>query len=368
MDVLAQANALEAQGRRILHLETGQPGTPAPAPARAAAAHALESDLLGYTEALGRPALQQAIAKRYRDVYGLDLDPNRVIVTTGSSAGFILSFLALFEGGDALAMTVPGYPAYRHTAQALSLRPVPVESGYAQGFQPSVAALARVEGAKGLLLASPNNPTGTIIAPNTLRALCDLARDKGWSLISDEIYHGIAFDAPAETALRFDDRAIVVNSFSKYFSMTGWRIGWMVVPEALIRPIERLAQNLYISAPTISQRAAMGALEALPELDGHVARYKRNRDRLMGALRNGGLAHVAPADGAFYLYANVAATGMSSPELAKRLLQDAGVGVTPGLDFDPAGGGEWIRLSFAGAENTIAEAAEIIENWLRRRV
>lgn len=369
MDVLARANALEASGQRVYHLETGQPSTPAPKPALLAARQALEGDPLGYTEALGKPALKQAIAAQYLENYGLEIDARRIVVTTGSSAGFILSFLAAFDAGDRLVMGVPGYPAYRNTAAALNIEPVAIPAGPDTGFQLPLRTLETINGASGLLIASPANPTGTVIPPGDLKAIAGICRTKNWRLISDEIYHGLSYSGPAQTVLAFSPDAIVVNSFSKYYSMTGWRIGWLVVPEDLVRAIERLAQNLFISPPAISQFAALAALsaEARLELNGHVAVYRRNRDVLAAALKAGGIVRMAPADGAFYLYADVSSIAPDSRELAAALLTETGVAVTPGWDFDPANGGSWLRLSYAGAETELREAAGRLSAWLAQR-
>jgi aspartate/methionine/tyrosine aminotransferase len=366
MDVLREANRLEADGRRIYHLETGQPGAKAPAAARAAAKASLDNDLLGYTEALGRPALKKAIAARYARQYGLEIDPQRVVITTGSSAGFVLAFLTLFEAGQGLAMAAPGYPAYRNTAIALNLVPQQIPAGDPQNFLLEPQQLAKLEHTHGLLLASPGNPTGTVLPRPVLAGLAALCREKGWPLISDEIYHGLTYGAETVTALSVEPDAIVINSFSKYFAMTGWRIGWMILPERIVRTVERLAQNLYISPPTISQVAALAALTADDELQTHVAAYRRNRDRLLEALNAGGLNKTAPADGAFYLYTDISRLGPDAAVIAKRLLQETGIAVTPGMDFDPQDGGHWLRLSYAGAEAEVAEAAGILTAWLKR--
>jgi aspartate/methionine/tyrosine aminotransferase len=369
MDILARANALEAEGRKIYHLETGQPATPAPNAALVAARDALAGHTLGYTEALGIPPLRQAIAQTYRDRYGLGIDPRRVIVTTGSSAGFILSFLAAFDAGQRLVMGTPSYPAYRNTALALNVLPVGVPAGLATGFQLPLDVLEQIDGAHGLLIASPANPTGTVIPGHELESIAGLCRSKRWRLIADEIYHGLSYGVETPSVLSFAPDAIVVNSFSKYYSMTGWRIGWMIVPETMVRTVERLAQNLFISPPAISQFAALGALtaEARTELDGHVKAYWRNRNVLAMALKAGGISSIAPGDGAFYLYAHVGEITVDSRVLASELLSETGVAATPGWDFDPDGGGAWLRLSYAGAESDIREASGILSSWLAHR-
>ena len=368
MDVLARANRRAEAGKAVYHLEAGQPGCSAPRAALEAAATALTSENLGYTEALGRPALRDRVARHYGESYGVDLAPERVIVTSGSSAGFILSFLAAFDAGSRLAMAVPGYPAYRNTAKALDLEPVLVRCGPEEDFRLSALALSRLNRWHGALIASPANPTGTMMSRSEIGDIADLcAQRKAW-LISDEIYHGICYGAPGETALSVAPDAIVINSFSKYYAMTGWRIGWMIVPEVLVRPIERLAQNLYISPAAISQVAALAAMDATSELDGHVALYARNRSVLIAALRAAGLTTIAPADGAFYLYVDVSGFGLAASRLAERLLDEAGVAVTPGLDFDPEQGERWLRLSYAGSENEILAAADALVRWCKTRL
>jgi aspartate/methionine/tyrosine aminotransferase len=365
MDVLDRANALARAGRQVFHLEAGQPGTRAPKRALEAVAQALTSDVLGYTEALGRPALRNRIAQYYRETYGLDVAPERIVITTGSSAGFLLAFIALFDQGQSLALATPGYPAYRNIAVATGLRPHFIDCRAAAEFRLSAAALAAAQGIHGALIASPANPTGAVIGAHELEAIVRVcARRKLW-LISDEIYHGIAYGEPAHTALAYSPDVVVINSFSKYFSMTGWRIGWMVVPEALVRPIERLAQNLYISPPTISQIAALAALDARDELDGHVRNYAANRQRLLAALKEARFATIAPADGAFYLYADITPFGLDATAFTKKLLDETGVAATPGLDFDPAEGDRWVRFSYAGAPSEIDQASDALIAWCR---
>jgi aspartate/methionine/tyrosine aminotransferase len=367
MDVLERANALARTGRTIFHLEAGQPGTKAPRAALEAVQRALADDALGYTEALGRPALRERLAKHYRDTHEIDVAPERIVITTGSSAGFLLAFVALFEAGDTLAMAVPGYPAYRNIASALGLTPRFVPARTAEHFKLTAQALAAEQGIAGVLIASPANPSGTVIDGRELRAIVDLCDARGLKLISDEIYHGITYSVRAETALAMTPNAVVINSFSKYFSMTGWRIGWMVVPQDLVRTVERLTQNFYISPPAISQVAAQAALDAREELDGHVRVYARNRARLTSALKEAGFGAAAPADGAFYIYTDVSPFGVGSAVFAKRLLEEAGVAATPGHDFDPADGDRWIRFSYAGAEVEVDAAATALVAWCRKQ-
>ena len=366
MDVLRAANEREAAGEAVLHLEVGQPGTPAPHAVLEAAREALDRDLIGYTDALGRANLRQAIAGHYRRQYGVELDPERVVVTTGSSGGFLLSFLAAFEAGDRVALAAPGYPAYRNILTALGVEPVLLETEAEHRFQPTPELLEGVSGQlDGLIVASPSNPTGTMLDRAELEALADCCAERGIRLISDEIYHGITFGREAVSAVELSDEAIVINSFSKYYSMTGWRLGWMVVPEALKRPVECLAQNLFISAPTLSQFAGAVALECGAELDAYVASYARNRSLLLAELPKAGFDRLAPADGAFYLYADIGHLTNDSEAFCRRMLAETGVATTPGVDFDPARGHRFLRFSFAGPEAAMAEAAERLKTWVK---
>jgi aspartate/methionine/tyrosine aminotransferase len=364
MDVLREANERAAAGADVLHLEVGQPSTPAPAGVLAAARAALAQETLGYTDALGLPALRETIAAHYRMTYGVALDPARVIVTTGSSGAFLLAFLSAFEPGDRVAMAAPAYPAYRNILTALDLVPVELPAGPGERYQATLDLL-RAQGRTldGLIVASPANPTGTMLAPDDLAAIARYCRDMGIRLVSDEIYHGIVYGMTAATALSSSDEVFVVNSFSKYFSMTGWRLGWMVAPPDTLRAIECLAQNLFISPPALSQHAALAAFGCRDELDANVARYARNRALLLDELPQAGLTRFAPADGAFYLYADVAHLTNDSPEFCRRMLREIGVACTPGIDFDPARGNATLRLSFAGATETMAEAARRLRDW-----
>jgi aspartate/methionine/tyrosine aminotransferase len=366
MDVLRAANERAATGDDVLHLEVGQPSTPAPAAVLAAARQALGRQTLGYTDALGLPALREAIAAHYRESYGVTLDPSRVVVTTGSSGAFLLAFLAAFEPGDRVALAAPAYPAYRNTLTALGLVPIELTAGPEHRYQATIDLLrAQGQGVDGLIVASPANPTGTMLAPDELAAIVRYCRDVGIRLISDEIYHGIVYSVTAATALSSGDEAVIVNSFSKYFSMTGWRLGWMVVPVDMLRPIECLAQNLFISPPALSQHAALAAFGCRDELDANVARYARNRALLLDELPKAGFSRFAPADGAFYLYVDVAHLTNDSPEFCRRMLREVGVACTPGTDFDPARGNATLRLSFAGTTDAMAEAARRLQAWRR---
>jgi aspartate/methionine/tyrosine aminotransferase len=367
MEMLRAANARESAGARVLHLEIGQPDGAAPEAVIAAAAVALRSHRLGYTEALGVPPLRRAIAAHYRACYGIELDPARVVITTGSSGAFMLGFLAAFEAGDRVALAAPGYPAYRNILLALDLEPVDVAVGPETHFQPTPALLDAVDGRlDGLIVASPSNPTGSMLDRRALSLLVDYCRDRGMRLVSDEIYHGIVHGAEAVSAAALDETAIVVNSFSKYFSMTGWRLGWMLVPQDLARAVECLAQNLYISPPTLPQIAAEAVFACRAELDARVEVYRRNRDLLLAELPKAGLSRFAPPDGAFYLYADVRHLTEDSEALCRDMLHEAGVAATPGMDFDRGRGQGYVRFSYAGAPADMAEAAERIIAWRQR--
>ena len=358
MDVMRAANARQAAGEDVLHMEVGQPSTPAPSKVLAAARAALDQELLGYTDAFGVPDLKKRIAKQYLDAYGVDIDPARIAVTTGSSGGFILAFLAAFDAGDRVALVSPGYPAYRNILKALDIEVVDIQTGPETDFQPTPALLEKIEGRlDGLIIASPSNPTGTMIGRDGLVALATYCRERGMRVVSDEIYHGITFEEPAHTMAEFDVECFVVNSFSKYYSMTGWRLGWLVFPESLARSVECLAQNLFISAPTLSQIAAVAAFDCKAELDANVARYKANRDILLQALPDAGFDKLSHAQGAFYVYADVAHLTDDSQAFCQKILMETGVAVTPGVDFDPERGHRSVRFSFAGSTADMTEAA-----------
>ena len=360
------AAAREAAGHDIIHMEVGQPATAAPRAARLAAARALESEPLGYTLALGLETLRARIAALYKDWYGLEISAERVVVTTGSSGAFVLAFLALFDAGARIALPSPGYPCYRHILSVLGCSSVILECGPQTRWMPdaaSIAAAAHAAGLDGLLIASPANPTGTMLEPASLSEITAVCRSKGIAFISDEIYHGLTYERPATTALQFWDDAIVINSFSKYFSMTGWRVGWMIVPPHLVRTIEKLAQNLFIAPPSIAQHAALGAFDSFDELEANRRVYADNRELLLNELPRAGFTNIVPADGAFYLYADVSSMTNDSPALARRILDEAGVAITPGVDFDEARGARFVRLSYAGATPAMHEAAQRLQTW-----
>jgi len=364
MDVMRAANRRDLAKGDVLHLEVGQPGTKAPSGALDAARAALADDRIGYTDAFGAPALRDRLARHYRDAYGVDIPGERVVVTTGSSGAFIVSFLAVFDAGDRVALASPGYPAYRNILKALGVEAIELPVGPETNYQPTPEILGTIDGRlDGLIIASPSNPTGTMIASGDLKALADYCRDRGVRLISDEIYHGITYGERAETVLAFSDQAIVVNSFSKYYSMTGWRLGWMVAPENLLRPLECLLQNLFISPPTLSQLAGVAAFDCLDELDGHVANYARNRALLLEELPKAGFHDLSHADGAFYIYADVSHMTDDSLDFCRRILDETGVALTPGIDFDPDRGNRYVRFSFAGPTDDMAEAAARLKDW-----
>ncbi|UFI01984.1 pyridoxal phosphate-dependent aminotransferase [Roseibium aggregatum] len=368
MDVLAEAARLEAQGRKIIHMEVGQPSAPAPKAALDMARKALDHGRLGYTEALGIRPLREALAAHYRTTYGVDVPVERIMATTGSSAGFNLAFLAAFDPGDRIVLTAPGYPAYRNILKALGLVAVEIEVGEETRWSLTPAHLeeAQKEGpVKGVLVASPANPTGTMMTADALEDLIRYCDEAGIWFISDEIYHGLCYDGEEKTALETSQNVIIVNSFSKYYCMTGWRIGWLVLPEQLVRPTERIAQSLYISPPELSQIAAGAALNSVQELEAVKAGYAANRALLLDGLPKIGLDKLLPVDGAFYIYADISRFSSDSLDFARRMLHEAGVAATPGVDFDPVHGHEFLRFSFAGAHDDMKLALEKLRGFLK---
>jgi aspartate/methionine/tyrosine aminotransferase len=373
MDVITAANARAAalgpSGPAVLRMEVGQPGTGLPAGARAAVEAALRSgDPMGYTEALGLPSLREKISGHIRDWYGVEVFSGRIAVTTGASGAFPLAFLAAFEAGDEVALAAPYYPPYLNILVALGLKPVVLPCGVATGFQPTVAMLeALPQRPAGLIVASPANPTGSMLSPDALRELAVYCDTKGIRLISDEIYHGLTYGKPAASAAEFSSSAIVINSFSKYFSMTGWRVGWLVLPEDLVRPVERLTQNLFISAPYASQVAAEAALDCHEELQGHRATYAASRDILIEGLRRAGFTAFPPPDGAFYIYVDISARGEDSADFCARLLTAQNIAATPGHDFDAAHGGRYVRFSYCAPRRDIEEAVSRLYEFAQIR-
>ena len=368
MDVMAAAARIEAAGGHVIHMEVGQPAASAPKTAILAAHAALDSGRIDYTSALGTPSLRERIARHYRDSYGFAVDSERIIVTTGSSGAFILAFLAMFEPGDRVAVTIPGYPPYRHSLTALGCEPVLIEtSSETRHALTGEALLAahRKAPLRGVLVGSPANPTGTMMSRDALSSLISAAESAGIRFISDEIYHGLDYAFPAVTAAELSADALVINSFSKYFCMTGWRVGWMVAPKPLVRPIERLQQNLAISVPTLSQIAAEAAFDGFAEMEEIKRGYLENRRILIEGLPRAGLTKFLPADGAFYLYADVSDFTSDSFAFASEMLEKAHVAATPGVDFDPVHGRQFIRFSYARSAQEMREAVERIARWLK---
>lgn len=364
MEVLKAANEKAAQGDSVLHLEVGEPGRGAPAGAIAAAHVALDKGGIGYTEAFGLKDLRRRIARYYQETHGVDVPLDRIAVTTGSSGGFVLSLITAFDVGDRVALGVPCYPAYRNMFKALGIEPVYLRTSMATRFQPTPEMLAEVGPVDGLLIASPANPTGTMLIGQPLTEIVDYCNREGVRLISDEVYHGITYEQQAETILGRAPGGIVLNGFSKFYGMTGWRLGWMILPEDMAAPMERVAQNLYISSNAVSQRAALAAFDCVEELQSNVEVYRRNRDILLEALPRAGITEMAPADGAFYIFANVSRITNDSMDFCARLLAETGVAITPGVDFDTEEGHAYVRISFAGETDAIRDAADRIVSWL----
>ncbi|MCG7521228.1 pyridoxal phosphate-dependent aminotransferase [Ruegeria sp. Ofav3-42] len=366
MDVMEAARRAEEAGRHIIHMEVGQPGTGAPKGAVQALAHEMEQGPLGYTVALGLPALRQRIARLYGEWYDVDLNPERVVITPGSSGGFLLTFTALFDSGDRVGIGAPGYPSYRQILKALGLVPVDLPTAPQNRLQPVPADFAGLD-LQGLMVASPANPTGTMLDHAAMGSLIEAAHRQGASFISDEIYHGLEYEAKAVSALELTDECYVINSFSKYFSMTGWRVGWMVVPEDQVRVVERIAQNMFICAPHASQVAALAAMDCDEELQGNLDVYRRNRELMLDGLPKAGFTNIAPPDGAFYVYADVSDLTDDSHAFAAEILESAGVAVTPGLDFDPLRGHTTLRFSYARSTADIEEGLQRLQRFMTER-
>ena len=366
MDVMEAARQAEAAGRHIIHMEVGQPATPAPLGARNALRDSLNATAMGYTVALGLPELRGKISELYGEWYDVDLDPNRVIVTSGSSAGFLLSFTSLFDTGDRVGIGAPGYPSYRQILKALDLTAVDIPTSSANKFQPQPSDFEDLS-LNGLLVASPSNPTGTMLTRRELGALIEATERSEAAFISDEIYHGIEYETKAVSALEITNNCYVINSFSKYFSMTGWRVGWMVVPENHIRQVERLAQNMFICAPHASQVVALAAMECREELTAYQAVYQKNRRLMIEGLPKAGFDRIAPPDGAFYIYADISHLTSDSLSFAREILQEAGVAVTPGLDFDTQRGAGSLRFSYAGSSEDIQEGLHRLTQFMQKK-
>lgn len=366
MDVLSAANARQRAHGDMVSLAAGQPSAGAPEPVRAAAAHALATDNLGYTEQLGIPEIRAAIAGHYEHRHALEVSPQDVVITTGSSGGFLLAFLAAFDAGDRVALARPGYPAYRNILTALGCEVVELPCDEPTRFQPTVAMLDELPPIDGLIVASPANPTGTVLAAPELAAIAGWCAERGVQLVSDEIYHGISYGTETSSAWQYSRESVVVNSFSKYFAMTGWRLGWLLVPQRLHRAVDCLTGNFTICAPTLAQHAGVAAFhpDSYAELDTHVARYRANRDRLLDGLAALGIRKIAPADGAFYAYADVSHLTHDSMSFCQRLLAETGLAIVPGIDFDPIDGHRFLRFSFAGSAGDIEEGLRRLSGWL----
>ncbi|CAJ1509965.1 MULTISPECIES: pyridoxal phosphate-dependent aminotransferase [Mycobacteriaceae] len=372
MDVWLAAAERQRTHGDLVNLSAGQPSVGAPEPVRAAAAAALNANALGYTVALGIPELRSAIAGSYADRYGLSVDPDDVVVTTGSSGGFLLAFLACFDAGDRVAIASPGYPCYRNILTALGCEVVEIPCGPETRFQPTAAMLAEIPGPlAGVIVASPANPTGTVLEPAELAAIAAWCDTAGVRLISDEVYHGLVYQGAPQTSCAWETsrNAVVANSFSKYFAMTGWRLGWLLVPPALRRAVDCLTGNFTICPPVLAQYAAVAAFtpEAIAESNGHLRHYAANRELLLGGLRSMGIDRLAPTDGAFYVYADLAEHTDDSLAFCARLLADTGLALTPGVDFDTERGNTFVRLSFAGPTADIDEALRRLRGWLPLR-
>ena len=366
MDVMSAAVERERAGQSVVHMEVGQPGAPVPQHVRDAAAKALQLGKIGYTEALGLRSLRERIARHYHDTYGVSISADRIAITTGSSAGFILSFLSMFDVGARVAISSPGYPAYRNTLNALGLEPVTIVTDAKTNWVMTGQDIERAHAQKplnGVLIMSPANPSGTMMSASGLQDIAQTCKRLGLWLISDEIYHGLTYEQPAETALKFDDNVVVVNSFSKYYCMTGWRVGWLVLPESLVRPVERLGQSLYISTPQLSQIAAEAAFDCVEELEQIKRGYARNRALFMRELPKIGYGKFLPVDGAFYFYIDIGDYTNDSMAYCKRILNEAGVAITPGPDFDPERGNRYMRLSFANHYEDCELALESLQKF-----
>ncbi len=367
MEVVAAAQEREQSGQAVFHLEVGQPSTGAPRGALDAAHDLLETHTLGYTTSRGIPEIAPAIAGHIASQYDVVVDPGRIAITQGASGAFVIALLAAFEPGARIAVSEPGCPCYRNMITALHMEAIPIDVDGSTRYQPTVELLEAAGPLDGVIVASPSNPTGTVLSPEELQALVLWCDANDVRFISDEIYHGLTYgDAITATASQFSDRAIVINSFSKYFSMTGWRIGWTVLPTELTDLFDRLAQNLVICPPAISQHMAVAAIDCRSELDTHVARYAANREILLAGLPKAGLTDLAPSDGAFYVWARTDHLAADSKTLAAEWLQQLGVAATPGVDFHPTDGHRFMRFSFCGTPETMHGAVDALEKWFRR--
>ena len=366
MDIMERANAVEKKGQTVVHMEVGQPGTSAPKAAKDFLKASMEDNPMGYTVALGLPDLRKKIAELYGDWYGLDVDWNRIVITGGSSAGFILAFTSLFDKLDKVGLPNPGYPSYRQIMKTLNLEPVLINTTEKNRFHPTPNDLSRYN-INGLLIASPGNPTGSMIEREPLEALVSYCVDRKISLISDEIYHGIQYDMKPSTVLEYSDNCYIINSFSKYFSMTGWRIGWIIVPKEHVRVVERIQQNMFICASHASQILALGSFESKSELEKNLETYRENRKLLLAALPEMGLNNIAPPDGAFYLYIDISEFSSDSYDFTIKMLDVGGVAITPGIDFDPIKGKSKIRISYARSTPEILKGIERMKIFMDKK-
>ena len=364
MDVMESARKAEANGKHVIHMEVGQPGTPAPKRAKQFISDEISNNDLGYTVTLGLPELRNRISKLYGDWYNIDLNPDRIIITTGSSGAFILSFAALFDVGDRVGIAAPGYPSYRQILKSPDLIPIDIFTELQNKFQP-IPKDIKENNLNGLLVASPANPTGSMLDKKKLEELINTAHENKVSFISDEIYHGIQYENNPTSALEISNECYVINSFSKYFSMTGWRVGWMIVPEDHVRQVERLSQNLFICPPHVSQLTALSAMDAKEELNTNVEVYKKNRSILLEELPKAGLNKFSPPDGAFYIYIDISEYSKDSLNFCREVLDKAGVAITPGLDFDQKRGNSTIRFSYARSTEDIIEGANRIKKFMK---
>ena len=369
MEVMRAAEQRELRGEEVLHLEVGQPSTGAPEGALRAVEEALRSEPLGYTGAAGLPRLRNRISEWYRQQYDLDIDPARIVVTTGASGSCVLTFLACFDVGDRVGVLEPGYPCYRNDLEAFGAEVVPIPVTHHTKFRPTIELLDSVLPLDGLVVASPSNPTGTVLPPEVLQSVVGWCQANDVRLIVDEIYHGVTYDVECPSALQFSSELIVFNSFSKYFSMTGWRLGWVVAPETMAAAIEKLAQSLTISAPTVSQIAGLAAFDCTEELNVNIERYGRNREVLLEGLRHAGIVEIAPPDGAFYIWADVShlvpLVGGTAQDLCRIWLDELGIAATPGIDFDQVRGQDFVRFSYAGATVDMVEAMSRLAGWVQ---
>ena len=366
MDVMEAARKAEESGRRIIHMEVGQPGTAAPKQATNSVIESMTNNNLGYTVALGLPELRMRISQLYGEWYNVDINPNRIAITPGSSSAFVASFTSLFDSGDRVGIAAPGYPSYKQILKALDLVPVTIRTLIENRFQPLPEDLPNND-LSGFLIASPANPTGSMLDYQSLSDLIHISQENNISFISDEIYHGIEYETKAVTALEITDDCYVINSFSKYFSMTGWRIGWIIVPENHIRQIESIVQNMFICAPHVSQIAAIAAMDAKDELEYNMSVYRKNRSLMIEGLAKAGFTEIAPPDGAFYIYANISKFSNNSFKFTREILDEAGIAITPGFDFDAERGNETIRFSYAGTTDDMKEGLNRLYKYMKSK-